>query len=308
MKSPAFQFYPNDFLGSAKVGVMSAEEVGAYLLLLCLDWQEGGFVYDEGDLARWCRLPRAKFRKAWVRVSRCFVERDGRMFNPRLDAERTKQADWREKSRKGGIASGEARTKGGSTTLATAVEPKPQPNTNTPFPSPSPTPVTTSSSSSPDVALLLAELPTPAMRLSWASEINGARQGMHGKALTDEQIDRACRDYTGNGHLASPSLRHFRAFLAEAGRPPTQPTRPPTNGTHDPDAHAAWVATIALLPKWQRREITAEHFAEFSPGMRAGLSAVGGFQRIAATPDDKRVWLEKDFAAAFHASPAAAHA
>ena len=38
MKSPAFQFYVNDFLGSAKVGMMSTEEIGAYLLLLLLDW------------------------------------------------------------------------------------------------------------------------------------------------------------------------------------------------------------------------------------------------------------------------------
>jgi hypothetical protein len=39
-----------------------------------------------------------------------------------------------------------------------------------------------------------------------------------------------------------------------------------------------------------------------SPGMKAGISAVGGFQRIAATPDDKRVWLKNDFVAAFRAA------
>lgn len=142
MKSPAFQFYPDDFVGSGKVGTMTTEEVGTYTLLLCLDWNETGFVYDEEELARWCKLSRAKFRKAWVRVSRCFVERDGRLFNPRLEAERTKQAEWREKSRKGGIASGEARAKGGSTTL----EPDGQANGNTP--SPSPTPVTARSTDS----------------------------------------------------------------------------------------------------------------------------------------------------------------
>jgi uncharacterized protein YdaU (DUF1376 family) len=152
-KSPAFQFYPDDFLGSGKVGTMTTDEVGAYTLLLCLEWNETGFVYDEEELARWCRLSRAKFRKAWTRVSRCFVERDGRLFNPRLDAEREKQAIWREKSRKGGLTSGQHRSKpnvnGGSTVVQPPLEPngnggsttgatKDEPKGNTPFPSPTP--------------------------------------------------------------------------------------------------------------------------------------------------------------------------
>jgi uncharacterized protein YdaU (DUF1376 family) len=137
VKSPAFQFYPDDFLGSGKVGTMTVDEVGAYTLLLCLDWNEGGFAFDEEELARWCRVSRQKFRKMWVRISRCFDAHDGRMFNARLQKEREKQAEWREKSAKGGRASAQAKAKGGSTTL----EPPSSPNGNTP--SPSPTPVTT---------------------------------------------------------------------------------------------------------------------------------------------------------------------
>ncbi|MGN6206031.1 DUF1376 domain-containing protein [Humibacter sp.] len=128
MKSPAFQFYPDDFLGSGKVGTMTTDEVGAYTLLLCLEWNETGFVFDEEELARWCRMSRAKFRKAWQRVSRCFEERDGRMYNPRLQKERDKQAEWREKSAKGGRASAQAKAKGG----ARVVEAPLVPNANTP--------------------------------------------------------------------------------------------------------------------------------------------------------------------------------
>ena len=51
-KSPAFQFYPDDFLGSGKVGTMTTDEVGAYTLLLCLEWNETGFVFDEEELRR----------------------------------------------------------------------------------------------------------------------------------------------------------------------------------------------------------------------------------------------------------------
>jgi uncharacterized protein YdaU (DUF1376 family) len=134
MKSPAFQMYVNDFLGSAKVGMMGAEEIGIYLLLLFLDFQEKGFVYDSRLLAKWCRVPRRRFEKAWVIVGQCFVEREGRMFNPRLELERVKQAEWREKSSKGGLASAETRGKGGSG----LVEPSGQPKGNTPSPTPSP--------------------------------------------------------------------------------------------------------------------------------------------------------------------------
>ncbi len=147
-KSPAFQWYPDDFLGSGKVGTMTTEEVGVYTLLLCLDWNETGFVFDEEELSRWCRLTRPRFRKAWARVSRCFAERDGRLYNPRLEVEREKQAEWRAKSAKGGRTSGQARAKGGSTVVQPPLEngsqmvpTKREPKGNTPFPTP--TPVTT---------------------------------------------------------------------------------------------------------------------------------------------------------------------
>jgi uncharacterized protein YdaU (DUF1376 family) len=231
-KSPAFQLYVSDFLGSAKVGMMSAEEVGAYLLLLCLDWQEGGFVHDPKRLAKWCRLSPAAFRRAWEQISQCFAERDGRLWNPRLELERAKQAAWRKKAALGAATTNEKRRNGarhsdhgserGSDESPDAVAPsKRAVNERTPFPSPtpSPTPGTTSSSSSPDVARLLAGLPDDAARQSWEAEIRVATQGMHGAPLSDEQVNRACRDYVGNGHLALPSLRHFRAFLVNAGKP-----------------------------------------------------------------------------------------
>ena len=78
----------------------------------------------------------------------------------------------------------------------------------------------TDSSSSSSVGQLLASLPTGAVRSSWRAEITAAKQGAHGKPLTDAQIEEGCRDYIGNGHSADkPSLRHFRAFLKSAGRP-----------------------------------------------------------------------------------------
>ena len=40
-KSPAFQFYPADFLSDSKVILMSNEEVGCYIKLICHGWLEG---------------------------------------------------------------------------------------------------------------------------------------------------------------------------------------------------------------------------------------------------------------------------
>lgn len=136
-QSPAFQFYPDDFLGSGKVGMMTLDEIGVYMLLLCLDWNETGFELDTVLLARWCRTDEGSFKGAWVMVGRCFVEKGGRWFNPRLEQERAKQAEWRAKSRAGGLNSGRARAKAfnhPSTTLQPPYEPK----GNTPTPSPTP--------------------------------------------------------------------------------------------------------------------------------------------------------------------------
>jgi uncharacterized protein YdaU (DUF1376 family) len=100
-KSPAFQFYPDDFVGGS-VGMMTPEEVGVYVLLLCLDWNQNGFIADPDRLARWCRITPKRFAAVWPVVGACFKERDGRFYSPRLEKERGKQAAWRQKSSEGG--------------------------------------------------------------------------------------------------------------------------------------------------------------------------------------------------------------
>lgn len=140
-------------------------------------------------------------------------------------------------------------------------------------------------------------------RVSWVGRLHGVLDRPPtptGAELNDALEDMLTKARENWGPAA------LRAFVRRIrGEGETKTPAPPaasTNGTKsDPVAHAAWMATLALLPKWQRREINADAFAELPAGMRAGISAVGGFQRIAATPDDKRVWLEKDFVAAFHA-------
>ncbi len=132
--APAFQFYPGDFTSGAP-GRMKPIETHVYVWLLCNDWMTNGFEYDADDLAHWCRISVPRFKKAWAKVGKNFVERDGRFFNPRLDKERKKQQTWREKSAEGGRLGAKKRwpiqqggIQGGNTTLNRVLTPPHTPN------------------------------------------------------------------------------------------------------------------------------------------------------------------------------------
>lgn len=170
-KSPAFQFYPNDFVGGAP-GTMEPDETHVYVWLLCLDWNQNGFIFDEKILAKWCRISRKRFTAAWTKVAECFEEQDGRWFNQRLAKERAKQDLWRAKSSEGGRRSAEQRAKGG----ARVVEAPHQGSFNTPFPSS--TSVTTTAKTTTSRAARAsgaedsARPPRPAaVRASWLAPI-----------------------------------------------------------------------------------------------------------------------------------------
>ena len=46
MKSPAFQFYPSDYTSSQRVRLLTLEEEGAYINLLCSCWLHGSIPAD----------------------------------------------------------------------------------------------------------------------------------------------------------------------------------------------------------------------------------------------------------------------
>ncbi len=137
MKSPAFQFYATDWLGSQRVQMLTLEEEGAYIRLLCSCWQHGSIPSDP-DLA--ARIIGKGGSTTLARVVQAMFQpghEEGRLIHDRLEAEREKQAAWREKSAAGGRKSGKMRQgwlKGGSRVVAKCFEP----NGNTPTPIPSP--------------------------------------------------------------------------------------------------------------------------------------------------------------------------
>jgi uncharacterized protein YdaU (DUF1376 family) len=129
MRSPAFQFYPADWLGSQRVTLMTLEEEGAYIRLLCYCWTHGSVPADPAKAAR--LVGKGASTTLATTVLTMFQADGGIMVHDRLEMERKKQADWREKSAAGGRASAEKRKntkgkKGGSR----VVQPPRQPNGN----------------------------------------------------------------------------------------------------------------------------------------------------------------------------------
>lgn len=129
-KSPAFQFYPKDWLSSLKISLMTPAEEGAYIRLLCYCWDDADCSIPDNDeiLAKMSRLNEGWFKGGSTVVRKCFNQhptKPGFLTNERLMKEREKQKKWSEKSHEGGKKSGEVRriaaslksqskTKGGS--------------------------------------------------------------------------------------------------------------------------------------------------------------------------------------------------
>ncbi len=150
-KSPAFRFYPNDFLSDRNVVVMSMQERGAYITLICYAWNEP-LPADVPGLSKLCGIPLAAFRKIWPALSGCFREQGGRLVHPRLERERQKQSEYRQRQSDRGVASGASRrrtkhepetnagslpvqpeTNAGSIPVEQERQPDPQPKPNSSF-------------------------------------------------------------------------------------------------------------------------------------------------------------------------------
>jgi uncharacterized protein YdaU (DUF1376 family) len=103
MKSPAFRFYPADLWGSPDVQAMDLSEVGAYLSLLSVAWQNERHGYlqdDDSKLRRWARMTPEQWQQSRdVLLSKFPTVEDGWRANPRMVAEAEKQATFSESQR-----------------------------------------------------------------------------------------------------------------------------------------------------------------------------------------------------------------
>ncbi len=97
-KAPAFQFYPNEFIGDEEQALMSLAEAGAYIRLLCRCWTNGSLPDSVPALALLCGATPQQMKKFWPAISKCFKQRtDGRWIHSRLERERKKQAEFRQR-------------------------------------------------------------------------------------------------------------------------------------------------------------------------------------------------------------------
>ncbi len=104
-KSPAFQFYPADFLSDSKVILMSNEAVGCYIKLICHGWLEGSIPSDTEGIAKLCFCHSEKMATLWEEIKPCYITHPKdptKLIHPRLEKERKKQ----DKNRKDRVSAG----------------------------------------------------------------------------------------------------------------------------------------------------------------------------------------------------------
>jgi len=112
MKPPAFQFYPDDFLGGTLT--MSLEERGFYITLLCIQWSKGFVAADDFD-----RLGGALAEPSRRHVRGKFTDDGaGGLRNQRLEAVRQQQAEYRANRAEAGRAGAERRWHSHGTAIA----------------------------------------------------------------------------------------------------------------------------------------------------------------------------------------------
>jgi len=104
-KPPAFQFYPADFLSDENVAMMSNQEIGCYIKLMCYCWREGSIPADTDKIARLCGEDSSAMAQLWHSLERCFdsaIDNPLRLVNPRLESERNKQEKFKKERAESG--------------------------------------------------------------------------------------------------------------------------------------------------------------------------------------------------------------
>jgi len=107
-RSPSFQLYCSSFLASCIT--MTNQQVGAYIRLLCWQWDHDAVPSQEESLRKILGgITKREFRAIWDVLRNKFVEENGLLRNPRLEVERQNQLEYRQKQRERGAAGARAR-------------------------------------------------------------------------------------------------------------------------------------------------------------------------------------------------------
>lgn len=124
-KSPAYPFYVNDFFQDHNVLPMDDATVGVYVRLMGIAWNAGSIPADPTLIQ--ALLPKTKprdFARMWPMIAKCWVQhpdRVGALIQPRLEKERQKQAEYKERQAAAGRKGGKARSSGAQAVLKQAL-------------------------------------------------------------------------------------------------------------------------------------------------------------------------------------------
>ena len=138
--TPAFQFYPSEFLANPEVRVWNLETVGAFWILISYLWVSGGECeFNLKVLARLFNVNKQnKAAKLWDNIKIIFLLCDGIITNKRILEEMQKQARSRFMRQQAGKKGAQKRwgDDGNATVMPMAKNSSPSP---TPIPTPTPT-------------------------------------------------------------------------------------------------------------------------------------------------------------------------
>lgn len=220
---PAFQFYAADFLASDSVALLDNAGIGMLIKLMARSWVGDGLPVELAKLARLVNESEQVFEQTWNSgLADCFEERDGRLYNRRLEAERERRAEYRAAKAEAGRKSGEARRrKKAADDPEKADSPPPEPdrtetntcsipfeqtgNENEPPAQPSPAQPNTTTPQSPPAGGASPEKP------------KRGRRATVGKP----ELARLCAAEALPEPVAA-AAEEWRAFRAEAGLKPWQ--------------------------------------------------------------------------------------
>ncbi len=115
-KSPAFQFFPADYLSDMNVVLMSNQARGCYWTLMSHEWlaKGNGISNQISELAKLCGESEEVMALLWKGLEVCFIphpKNSEKLIHPRLEKERKKQKENRKRRVSAGKKGAKARWK-----------------------------------------------------------------------------------------------------------------------------------------------------------------------------------------------------
>lgn len=124
----SYPWYSKDWRGSETRLSLTLEERSIYRDLLDHCWEEGSLPNNERMLAGIAGATPLEFKRCWPAMAHKFIEKDGRLFNDRVDERRPALIRWHEQRSNAGKASAERKRQRKENDRSTTVEVSLQPS------------------------------------------------------------------------------------------------------------------------------------------------------------------------------------